>query len=58
MLTASLEKIRMKDDESIDEFYFKLNDIINSSFNLGERILETKIVRKILRCLPKICRPK
>ena len=26
----------MSDDESFDEFYAKLNDIINSAFNLGE----------------------
>ena len=26
----------MSDDESFDEFYAKLNDIINSAYNLGE----------------------
>ena len=26
----------MFDDESFDEFYTKLNDIVNSAFNLGE----------------------
>ena len=26
----------MSDDESFDEFYAKLNDIVNSAFNLGE----------------------
>lgn len=45
------EEIRMKDHESYDEFYAKLNDIVNFSFNLGERILETKIVINILRSL-------
>ena len=34
-----------------DEFYVKLNDIVNSAFNLGETILEPKIVRKVLRSL-------
>ena len=26
----------MSDDDSFDEFYAKLNDIINSTYNLGE----------------------
>ena len=26
----------MFDDESFDEFYAKLNDIVNSAYNLGE----------------------
>ena len=26
----------MSDDESFDEFYAKLNDIINFAYNLGE----------------------
>ena len=36
---------------SFDEFYAKLKDIVNSTFNLGETILETKIMRKVLRSL-------
>ena len=43
----------MEDDESFDEFYAKLKDIVNSAFNLGETILEPKIVRNVLRSLPK-----
>ena len=43
----------MEDDESFDEFYAKLKDIVNSTFNLGETILEPKIVRKVLRSLLK-----
>ena len=41
----------MEEDESFDEFYAKLKDIVNSAFNLGETILESKIVRKVLRSL-------
>ena len=41
----------MDDNESFDEFYVKLKDIVNSAFNLGEQIPEPKIVRKILRSL-------
>lgn len=53
MLTSRFEKIKMKDDEWFDEFYEKLNDIMNSSFNLCEKITESKIVRKVLRSLPE-----
>ena len=38
----------MEEDESLDEFYAKLKDIVNSAFNLGETIPESKIVRKVL----------
>ena len=41
----------MEEDELFDEFYAKLKDIVNSAFNLGETILEPKIVRKVLRSL-------
>ena len=50
-LTTSFEEIKMEEDESFDEFYAKLNDIVNSTFNLGETIPEPKIVRKVLRSL-------
>ena len=43
----------MEEDKSFDEFYAKLKDIVNSAFNLGETIPEPKIVRKLLRSLPK-----
>ena len=39
-------------------FYSKLGDIINSSFNLGEPIPYSKVIRKILRFLPERFRPK
>ena len=43
----------MDDDESFNEFYAKLKDIVNSVFNIGEQIPKPKIVRKILRSLPE-----
>ena len=43
----------MEDDESFDEFYAKLKDIVNSAFNLGETIPEPKVVKKVLRSLPE-----
>ena len=50
-LTTSFEEIKMEEDESFDEFYAKLKDIVNSAFNFGETILESKIVRKVLKSL-------
>ena len=52
-LTTSFKEIKMEEDESFDEFYAKLKDIVNSTFNLGETIPESKIVRKVLRSLPE-----
>ena len=52
-LTTSFKEIKMEEDESFDELYTKLKDIVNSAFNLGETIPESKIVRKVLRSLPK-----
>ena len=48
----------MSDDESFDEFYAKLNDIVNSAYNLGEIYDQPKIVRKILRSLTENFIPK
>ena len=52
-LTTSFEEIKMEEDESFDEFYANLKDIVNSAFNLGETIPEPQIVRKVLRSLPE-----
>ena len=57
-LTTSFEEIKMKEDDSFDEFYAKLKDIVNLAFNLGETILEPKIVRKVLKSLPEIFHAK
>jgi len=49
----SFEEINMEEDESFDELYVKLKDIVNSAFNLRETILKPKIVKKVLRSLPE-----
>ena len=43
----------MEEDESFDEFYAKLKDIVNSTFNLWETSPKPKVVRKVLRSLPE-----
>ena len=48
----------MFDDEYFNEFYAKLNDIVNFAYNLGEIYNQPKIAKKILRSLTKDFRPK
>ena len=47
MLIAKFESIRMEEPETLGEFYAKLIDIVNSSFNLGEPISNSKVIGKI-----------
>ena len=42
-LTTSFEEIKIEEDESFDEFYAKLKDIVNSAFNLRETILNPRL---------------
>ena len=53
MLTTRFEELKMGDDEAFDSFYGKLNDIVIAKLNLGEKIEDSKVVRKILRSLPE-----
>ena len=39
----------MSEDESFDSFYGKLNEVVIGKFNLGEKIKDCKIMRKIDR---------
>ena len=57
-LTSRFGSIRMSKDESFDEFYAKLNKIVNFAFNLGEIYNQPKIVRNIIRSLTEDFRPK
>ena len=58
MLTSRFETIRMDDHKTFREFHAKLMDIVNSNFNPGEPISNSKVVRKILRSLPERFRAK
>ena len=53
MLTTKFENLRMKEDETIHEFHLNILEIANTSGALGEKMSEEKLVRKILRSLPK-----
>ena len=41
-----------------DSFYYKLNEIIIAKLNLGEKIEDAKVVKKVLRSLPESFRAK
>ena len=46
ILASKFEEIKMSDDETFDDFYAFLNNIVYSSLNLGKKISNNKIVRK------------
>ena len=53
MLTTRFEELKMREDESFDSFYGKLNELLIGKLNLGEKTEDFKVVRKILRSLPE-----
>ena len=58
MLTSRFDTIRMEAHENFGEFHAKLTDIVNSSFNLGEPIPNSKVVRNIIIYLSERFRAK
>ena len=58
MLTTQFKEFKMSEDESFNSFYSKLNEVIVSKFNLGEKTEDSKVVRKILRSLLESFRAK
>ena len=58
MLTTRFKELKIGDDESFDSFYGKLNEVVIAKLNLREKIEDAKVVRKILRSLPKSFRVK
>ncbi|GAU48712.1 hypothetical protein TSUD_281050 [Trifolium subterraneum] len=52
-LTRKFENLRMKEDESVHNVYMNVMDFANSFDDLGEKLSDEKIVRKILRSLTK-----
>jgi hypothetical protein len=58
MLISRFEEIKMLEEETFGEFYSKMSDLRNSMMSLGKPILDVKLIRKILRSLPKRFRIK
>ena len=48
----NFETIMMKEDESFDIFHSKLKDIVNSLYNFGKIIFESRVVNKIIFSSP------
>lgn len=48
----------MMEDEGFNESFDKLNDIVNFRFNLGEKVKDSSVMRKILKSLPEKFFPK
>ena len=44
ILNTWFEELRMSEDESFDSFYSKLNEVVISKFNLGEKMEDLKVV--------------
>lgn len=53
LLTTKFENLRMKEDRSIHDFHMNIIEIANAPSAIGEKMSKTKLVRKILRPLPK-----
>lgn len=53
LLTTKFENLRMKEDETVVDFYVHVHDIANCSFSLGEEMSEGKLPRNILISLLK-----
>ena len=49
---SKFEKLRMSEEETINDFNGRLYDIANESFALGEKFSEERLVKKALRSLP------
>jgi hypothetical protein len=45
LITSKIESLKMKEDESIHDFYMNILDIANSFEALGEKISDEKLAR-------------
>ena len=52
-LMAEFDRIKMKDGDTVDIFSDKLSEIVSKAASLGETIEEPKLVKKILKSLPR-----
>lgn len=53
ILVSQFERIGMLEYETFNEFYAKINDIRNSMINLGKRVSDAKLIKKVLWSLPE-----
>jgi hypothetical protein len=53
MLVSQFEEIKMLEDETFNDFFGKLSKIRNFMINLGKKVFDTKLIRKVMRSLPE-----
>jgi hypothetical protein len=53
MLISRFEEIKMLENETLGEFYTRINDLRNSMVSLGKRVSDVKLIKMILRSLPE-----
>jgi RNA-binding protein YhbY len=53
MLISKFEEIKMLEDETFNKFYTRISDLRNSMVSLGKNVSNVKLIKKILRSLPK-----
>ncbi|XP_070054143.1 uncharacterized protein [Nicotiana tomentosiformis] len=58
LLVRDYELFQMKDDESVEEIFFRFSKILGDLKSFGRPIKSGEQVRKILRSLPTIWQPK
>jgi hypothetical protein len=46
------EQLKMNEDETVSNFFLRVEDLVNSMKGLGEKIEDTFLVQNILRSLP------
>jgi len=51
--TTKFEDLKMGEDETVAEFNGRVRDIANKSFQFGKKLKDQKLVRKVLRALPR-----
>jgi len=47
LLTTKFESLKMKEDETIHDYYMNVLDIANSFDSLGEKLLDEKISQEV-----------
>jgi hypothetical protein len=52
------EQLKMNEDETINKFFLRVEDLVNAMKGLGEKIEDVFLVQKILRSLPNRFNPK
>ena len=52
-LMSEFDHLKMKDNDSIDDFVWKISEISSKSAALGETMEEPKLVKKFLKSLPR-----